>query len=100
MQDYIDLYCQDYLQDNQIKVINIADLSAAEVRGKILILDEIDHMVKAHMVYFKTRSDGKDTITGLVMAKLAKQIIMMSATTNKFDIRYFNKIHGITEEHI
>ena len=61
-----------------------------------MILDEFDYMVKNHMVYFKTKRDGNETITGLVMSILAKRIIMMSATTSQFDIKYMTRIHGLT----
>ena len=96
MNQYLDVFCQDYIQGRQIQIINIADLSAVEVRGKVLILDEFDYMVKNHMVYFKTKRDGNETITGLVMSILAKRIIMMSATTSHFDIKYMTRIHGLT----
>ena len=68
-------------------VRNIANLEAVKVRGKVLILDEIDYMVRNHMIYFKKREKGKENlvISGLINSNVADKVIMTTATIGEFE---------------
>ena len=82
-------------------MLNIANLEAHRAKGKVLILDEIDNMVRNHMVYFKKKG-GKDSLvmTGLINCVLAEKVIMTTATISKFEQKYLNMIHSITASQV
>ena len=85
LQDSVNKYCQAY--SDLIMVRNITNLEAVKVRGKVLILDEIDYMVRNHMIYFKKRDKSRDNlvISGLINSNVAEKFIMTTATIGEFE---------------
>ena len=81
-------------------MINICNLEAYKAKGKVLILDEIDSMVRNHMVYFKKRAKETIYMTGLINSTIADKVFMATSTISKFELRYLSKIHSIAPKDI